>query len=259
MSGSGGIAFVTGAGRGIGRAIAERLAEDGMAVALVARSRDQLESVAAGIKARGGRAEVILCDVSSPIAVKMSVRQCVETLGVPSFLVNNAGNAGPLGPVGLADADEWWRTQEIHVRGALLLMTALIPLMVAAGGGRILNVCSQAGTFVTPNYSSYSVAKCALIRLTEHVDAERCGENVRAFPIQPGTILTEIAENALASQETQRWAKPLVDLLSTLSLEESDAATRRLQEAVSRIARGQWDDKAGRYLDIESISIDSII
>lgn len=255
MSGAQPVALVTGAGRGIGRAIAERLAGDGMAVALAARSLDQLEEVAAGIAASGGRAQVVRCDVSSPEAVNQAVAQVIDTLGVPSVLVNNAGNSGPMGPIGLVDPMQWWNTQEIHLRGSLLMMSALIPAMVASGGGRIVNICSQAGTFVTPNYSSYSVAKCALIRLTEHVDAERRAEGVRAFAIQPGTILTDIAEDAMASPDARRWAAPLVDLLVTITPEASEAAMRHLQDSVSRMARGLWDDRAGRYLDVEQESL----
>lgn len=245
------LALVTGAGRGIGRAIAERLAADGFAVALLARSSEQLAAVAGRIAANGGRAEAIPCDVSVPESVAMALARVVDTLGVPSVLVNNAGNAGPTGPIGTADPVEWWRTQEIHLRGALLTMSDIIPRMAAAGGGRIINICSQAGTFVTPNYSSYSVAKSALIRLTEHVDAERRAEGVRAFAIQPGTILTDIAMQALSSPDTRHWAAPLVDLLSIITPDDSDAALRRLQEALSLMAAGCWDDRAGRYLDIE--------
>lgn len=245
------IALVTGAGRGIGRAIATRLADDGHHVVLLARSPDQLAATAGEIVARGGEATALPCDITSPDAVTHATGLALATIGVPSLLVNNAGNAGPMGPIGLADAADWWRTQEVHVRGALLMMSALVPHMVANGGGRIVNICSQAGTFVTPNYSSYSVAKCALIRLSEHVDAEQRAMDVRAFPIQPGTILTELAEGALASTEARRWAPPLVDLLSTITPETNDRATRRVQEAVSRIARGLWDDRAGAYLDVD--------
>jgi NAD(P)-dependent dehydrogenase (short-subunit alcohol dehydrogenase family) len=245
------VALVTGAGRGLGRGIALRLAADGARVIVAARTRPQLDSLVAEIEAAGGSAFAMACDVTDAGAVERAANEARARFGPVTLLVNNAGNAGPMGPIGTVDPAAWWETQRIHVMGALLFMTHVIPQMEAAGGGRIINVCSQAGTFVAANYSSYAVAKCALIRLTEHVDAERRAQNIRAFPIQPGTILTDIAADTIESEEAKLYAAPLIALLKTITPEDSDRSLARLQDFVSDIARGRWDTLSGRYLDVD--------
>jgi NAD(P)-dependent dehydrogenase (short-subunit alcohol dehydrogenase family) len=110
-----------------------------------------------------------------------------------SILVNNAGLAGPFGPIGVVDPDAWWRAQGVHVRGALLFMHMVLPAMREQGMGCIVNIASRGGLMVGPNLSAYCVAKATVIRLTEHVDAEAKGDGVRAFVVQPGTILTDMA------------------------------------------------------------------
>lgn len=245
------VAIVTGGGRGLGRGIAERLAADGMRVVLAARTRGQLDETAAAIARAGGTAHAVQCDVTRAEDVARTAQEARSRFGPVTLLVNNAGVAGPIGPIGAVDPGAWWETQRVHVMGALLFMTHVIPQMEEAGGGRIVNICSQAGTFVAANYSSYAVAKCALIRLSEHVDAERRAQHIRVFPIQPGTILTDIATDTIASEEAKRYAAPLIALLETITPEDSARSLARLQDLVSDIARGRWDPLSGRYLDVD--------
>jgi len=242
---------VTGGGRGIGRAIALRLAEDGHAVAVASRSRAQLDAVVSEIGAAGGRALAVPCDVTRPEDVKRTVTAVRQAFGDVTVLVNNAGVSGPLGPIGLVDPQAWWAAQTVHVLGSLLFMTEIVPRMVERGGGRIINVCSVAGVIVANNFSSYAVAKSTLIRLSEHVAAERHDENIQVFPIQPGTILTDMARDTLALPDAAKWAAPLVGMLQQVTAEQSDRATRRLQDFVSALAAGRFDGMSGRYLDVD--------
>jgi NAD(P)-dependent dehydrogenase (short-subunit alcohol dehydrogenase family) len=245
------VALVTGGGRGLGRGIAERLAADGFRTIVASRTRAQLDETVAAIEAGGGSAHGIACDVTDPAEVERAVAEARSHFGPVALLVNNAGVAGPIGPIGEVDPDLWWATATVHVRGALLFMTHVIPQMVDSGGGRIINIASQAGTFVAPFASAYAVAKAALIRLTEHVAAERAGDNIRAFPIQPGTILTDISVETLQSEDARRYAGPLIALLESVTPEDSVRAMAKLQDFVSDLARGRWDGLSGRYLDVD--------
>ena len=247
---SGPVALITGGGRGIGRALALRLARDGARVVLAARSRGQLDAVVAEIQAAGGTALAAPCDVTAQADVARTVALASEHFGPVTLLINNAGSSGALGPIGIVDPLAWWNTQSVHVLGALLCMSAVIPGMTGAGGGRIISVASQAGTFVAPNSSAYCVAKCTLIRLTEHVDAEWRHAGIRAFPIQPGTITTQMARETLADPAAEKWAAPLVGLLRSVTQADSDQAEALLQQRVAEMASGRWDALAGRYLDV---------
>jgi len=250
MSGAAPVALITGGGRGLGRTIALRLAADGFAVAIASRSIDQLRAVAAEIEVAGGTAAAIACDVTNKADVDRAV-DGAAALGSIAVLVNNAGVPGPIGPIGVVDPLDWWHAQTVHVLGAMLFMGAVVPHMTEAGGGRIISVGSQAGTFVAPAYSSYCVAKASLIRLTEFVAAEGRARGVRAFPIQPGTIITDMSRETIDSPAAQKWAAPLISLLETVSPEDSAQAEIRLGDFVSDIARGRWDGLSGRYLDID--------
>src|SRR5439155_26066823 len=131
------VACITGAGRGIGRAIAEALADGGAAVALVARSETQLAETSAGIEHTGGRALPLVADVTNAAAVRQAVREATRVLGPIPLLVNNAGTPGPFGRDWEVDADTWWEGVEVSVRGAFICNQVVVPDMIACGGGRV--------------------------------------------------------------------------------------------------------------------------
>jgi len=249
-------ALVTGAGRGLGRAIARSLALAGARVALVARTRSQLDDAAASIASEGGRALAIVADVTDRDAVEAGVAETERVLGPISVLVNNAGLAGPFGPLGHVDPDDWWRSHAIHVRGTLLFMSAVLPGMRSRGAGRIVNVASKGGIMVAPSMSSYCVAKATVIRLTEHVDAESKADGVRAFVVQPGTIVTDMARDSIGDPEARRWVPFLVTELESLLEHDPGPALGRLGAQIVAIAAGRCDELAGAYLDLEKHPID---
>lgn len=244
-------AIVTGAGRGIGRAIALRLAAEGARVTLLARSQGQLDSVAAEIHAQGGMALPVATDVTDARAVARAAQAAEATFGSVSVLVNNAGVPGPFGPICTVDPQEWWSAQQIHVFGPLLLMHAVIPGMRARGGGRIINIVSSAGTQAIAHLSAYAVGKSTLIRLTETVDLEQRSGGVRAFALHPGTITTDMARDTIASPDAHRWVPEGVAMLAARTPEDSAADLARCLDAVMACAAGQRDALAGRYLDID--------
>ena len=157
------VAIVTGAGRGIGRAVACALSRAGASVALVARSERELAETAA----LGERMVVLPGDVRDVATTKRIVEQTEHELGPVSLLVNNAGTAGPAGPDWQVDPDEWWECIESAVRGSFLCSQAVLPSMIRRRAGRIINLASVTGTQPFPYLSATSVAKTAILRLTE--------------------------------------------------------------------------------------------
>ena len=251
-------ALVTGAGRGIGRAIAERLAAEGAPVTLVARTRSDIEAVADGIVACGGAAHVIAADVTDPPAISDAMTAAAARFGPLRLLVNNAGIPGPYGPIGMVNPLDWWNSQRVHLLAPLLTMTAVIPPMLREGGGRIINIVSSAGTIPIPHLSAYAVGKCSLIRLTQTVDLEQRAHGIRAFALHPGTIVTDMAHSTMRSPEASRWIPDGIAMLSARTPEQSAAYLVRCTTIVAALASGRYDAIAGRYLDIDS-NLDAMV
>jgi NAD(P)-dependent dehydrogenase (short-subunit alcohol dehydrogenase family) len=187
------VALVTGGGRGIGRAIALGLAKQGWEVAISARSADQLAET---VKLAEGRVIAVPGDVSDRTSVKAVARSVGYLLGPVSLLVNNAGTAGPLGPFWESNPDDWWRCQEVNLRGPMLLCRELLPGMIARQAGRIINVVSGAGTRAYSDMSAYVASKTALIRLSEQLALELKPHGISVFPIRPGMVRTAMLEEA---------------------------------------------------------------
>jgi NAD(P)-dependent dehydrogenase (short-subunit alcohol dehydrogenase family) len=199
------VALVTGAGRGIGRAIAEAYAQAGASVTLLARSKDQREAAADAINGAGGRALTVVGDVTSASAVQRAGVETRERFGPIGVLVSNAGITGPYAPIWDADPDEWWRTQEVHVRGAFLSTRAVWADMVARRGGRVILVSSRAAERGGANLSAYQIAKAAQLRFTESLAAEGARAGIRAFALHPGTVDTNFADQALSRPDSQKY------------------------------------------------------
>jgi NAD(P)-dependent dehydrogenase (short-subunit alcohol dehydrogenase family) len=250
------VAIVTGAGRGLGAQIAKDLAAAGASVGLVARTESQLAEVAAQINKKGARALVLPLNVTDRAAIERAVEETSKTLGPVSILVNNAGVNGPFGPIGTVDPDTWWNTQDIHVRGALLFMHALIPDMKRRKDGRIINMSSIGAHFTMPGASSYSISKATLVQLTEHVHIEIKHAGLAAFVIHPGTIITAMAHHSMNDPDALRWAGYLAEHLSQFVDQDQTPALERLGSQVLALASGRYDMLAGRYLDLERELVD---
>ena len=250
----GGVAIVTGAGRGFGRELALRLGREGAAVGVVSRNKAELDLVVSEIEAGGGRGFAVSADVVDRAGVEAAVRAVEAALGPVSLLVNNAGLDRPFGPIGYVDPDEWWATHAIHVRGPLLFMSAVLPGMRERGRGHIVNIASLGGRVVEPNMSAYAVGKATEIRLTEHVAAETRDAGIGVFAIEPGTVITSMGEGTLANPEAQRWLPGGIAFLKSVQAAQRDPAVReavfrRCGDMVVGLLSGRYDVLSGRYLE----------
>ncbi len=235
-------ALVTGASRGIGLAVAAELAAQEFAVALLARSREELEAGVAEIRAGGGAAIAVAADVTDPAAVEDSVRRVTSELGPIELLVNNAGTAAAIGPLWEVDPDDWWRDVETNLRGAFLVSRAVLPGMVERTSGRIVNIASSVGIRPSPHLSSYGAAKAAQINLTESLAAEVSEHGICVFAVSPGHVRTDLVQKFIESHEGQRWL-PHVPQSEPV---EAELAAR----LICRLASGEADGLSGRFVHV---------
>jgi NAD(P)-dependent dehydrogenase (short-subunit alcohol dehydrogenase family) len=202
---AGQVAIVTGGGRGLGRAIAIALADAGAAVAIVARSDEQLAETATFINDTGGVARAYPLDVTDGVAVRAMAADVERSLGSVDLLINNAGVVTPLGPLWEVDAEEWWRCQDVGIRGALLCTQAVLPSMIARQKGRIINMASAAGLKAYKYASAYVISKTALIRMTENLAEETREYGISAFSVEPAAVRTAMTEYLYESDEGKAW------------------------------------------------------
>jgi 3-oxoacyl-[acyl-carrier protein] reductase len=182
-------AVVTGAGAGLGLAIAERLAASGARVALWDRDAANLDRVAATL---GSAAQAVTVDVSSESAIASGLAQTLAQLGGIDVLVNNAGISGPNMPTWEYPVEDWRRVLDINLTGVFLCCRAVVPHMVASGYGRIVNVASVAGKEGNPNAPAYSASKAGVIALTKSLGKELARNGVIVNCVTPAAVRTSI-------------------------------------------------------------------
>jgi 3-oxoacyl-[acyl-carrier protein] reductase len=185
-------ALVTGAGKGIGRAVAVALAREGAHVGLVARTRRDLEAVAAELAGLGVRAAVAPADLADRAAAEAAVAAVTAELGDVDVLVNNAGMA-ERGAVVDMDPEAWERTFRVNLFGSYYVTRAVLPAMIARRAGDVINVASTAGLSGAATMSAYSGSKAAMLRLTESLAAEVRKHDVRVTALLPSTVNTELS------------------------------------------------------------------
>ncbi len=195
---TGRIALVTGGGRGIGRSVALSLASAGADVAVTARSSKELDETAAAIRALGRRAESIVCDVSERTQVDAMVARVRTALGDPLILVNNAGIAASAKLTDTTD-EMWDRMLRVNASSAFYCTRAVLPLMLAAKWGRIVNMASVAGRAGAPYIAAYTASKHALLGLTRAVAAEVASRGITVNAVCPGYVDTEMTDASAAN------------------------------------------------------------
>lgn len=237
------VAVVTGGGRGIGRVIAQQLAAAGVAVAIVARTSDQLEQTASLIKTAGGSVSAWAADVTDEKRINEIMAAVEESSGPITLLVNNAGRSSSSGPVWEGDPDEWWRDVEVNLRGPFLCTRAVLPGMISRRKGRIVNIASNVGIRSAPYATAYSCSKAALLRFTDSVAESVQALGVQVFAISPGWVWTEMTEH------TVRVMKENVPDFE--GIPESQVSPPELAaNLVVRLASGEADNLTGRYIHV---------
>lgn len=199
-------AVVTGGASGIGRAVCQRLARDGMAVAVLDLNREGAAVTAAGIVAAGGRAAAWGVDVADGDAVRAAVDAARAALGAPTALVNVAGIGEFALLADLSDA-QWQRMLGVHLSGTFHCARAVVPDMVAAGWGRIVNVSSVAGlSGGGPGLSHYAAAKGGIIAFSKALAHELGPAGITVNAVAPGLIDTPMVKDAMVSPAIRRQA-----------------------------------------------------
>jgi NAD(P)-dependent dehydrogenase (short-subunit alcohol dehydrogenase family) len=208
------VVFVTGAGRGVGRAIALRFASDGFAVAVTGRSHERLTDTAGAIERIGSDAFALTCDVALRDQVDRAVALTEQRLGPIDVLVNNAGIAGSA-PFVAMDDELWERTLAVNLTGTYNCMRAIAPGMFERGYGRIINIASTAGRVGFPYTAAYVASKHGVLGLTRAVAMEAQGRGVTVNAICPGWIDTEMTARAV-DRIAERTGRTQADARLTL-------------------------------------------
>jgi NAD(P)-dependent dehydrogenase (short-subunit alcohol dehydrogenase family) len=246
-----GAAIVTGAGRGFGRAIAMRLAQEGYAVSVTARTEPEIAAVAAAITEQGGRALAVAADVTEAQDVNRVVEETRRALGPLTLFINNAGVPGPFGPLWTVDSEAWWGAQAVHIRAPVLFLRAILPGMIERRSGRIIIVSALASRKAAASLSAYCVGKIAQTRLVEELALE-CGSlGLAAFAIDPGFVFTQLAHETLNSPDAQRWLPGMMERLKARQHDPgADAELARCARRCVDLASGRYDALSGRYMEM---------
>ncbi len=190
---TGKVAVVTGSSKGIGRAIAERLAEHGARVVVSSRKEDACETVAAGIRARGGQAMVIPCHIARKEALQALVDRTTAAWGGIDILVCNAAVNPYLGPAAGASDEVYERIMGANVRSNFWLCNMVLPQMAARGGGSVIIISSIGGLRGSAQLGLYAISKAADMQLARNICVEWGPKNIRANAIAPGLVRTDFA------------------------------------------------------------------
>ncbi|HUJ64231.1 MAG TPA: SDR family oxidoreductase [Acidimicrobiales bacterium] len=243
------VSIVTGAGRGIGRAVSLALASARASVVLAARSGAQLHQVQDEVDQQGGTALAVQADVADPASVQHLVDSTLDRFGRVDVLVNNAGSndGGPDGAVGElwnVNPDAWWRDVEVNLRGTFLCSRAVLGHMVTAGRGHIVNVVSMAAAIPWPYDSAYACSKAAVIRLTDSLADEVRDHGVHVFALSPGSVDTELRAGAVESPAGRKW-------LTRVNPNPDWVPAERPAEMVLALVSGRADGLTGRLISVE--------
>ncbi|MFH1657317.1 MAG: SDR family oxidoreductase [bacterium] len=190
-------AIITGAGGGIGSAIATTLAKEGCNLVLIDRTKETLDRVSKELEKYDCEFLAEACDIREKKEIDEAVSKAFKKFSQIDILVNAAGVQGPLGPFINNEADKWIETINVNLNGTMLFIKAVLPIMTEQGFGKIINFSGGGAFNPRPNFSAYAVSKAAVVRLTETLAEELKEKNIQVNAIAPGGVNTEMLERAL--------------------------------------------------------------
>jgi len=202
---TGKVALITGASKGIGKAIAMAYARAGASVVVSSRKQEALDQVAAEIEEAGGRALAVQAHVGHPDQIAALMQRTEETFGGLDIVVNNAATNPYFGPLLGADIGVWDKIMEVNLRGYFLVAKHAVPLLNKRGGGKIINLASVAGFKPMPGLGVYAVSKAGVIMLTKVLAQELGRENIQVNAIAPGVIRTKFSRALWDNPSIAQW------------------------------------------------------
>jgi 3-oxoacyl-[acyl-carrier protein] reductase len=217
------VAVVTGGGRGIGAAIAMRLAQMGAKVVVCGRTRKIIDSSADQIRKAGGTAEAIACDVSDWNSVAALAKQVQAKYSRLDILVNNAGIGGFSTPLQALPIEKWDDILNTNLRGVFYTIRAFAPMLIASGGGDIVNISSLAGKNALPNGAAYAASKWGLNGLTYSVAEELRQHKVRVSVVCPGSTHTELSPHEGKSPEKMLQSEDIAHAVAMIVTQRANA------------------------------------
>lgn len=232
------MAIVTGASRGLGRAMAVAFAAEGAHVALAARSKPDLEETAQQVERHGVRALVVTTDVSRYAEVEALVTRTVATLGGLDVLVNNSGIARTT-PLAEATPEDWRAIVDVNLTGVFNGCRAVAPHLIAKRRGKVINLASVLGAVGLPGYALYAATKGGVIALTRTLGVEWARHNVQVNAIAPGWFVTDMNEAAFADPRINERLTRDIPMRRTGRLEEIGPLAVFLASAASDFMTGQ--------------------
>ena len=240
---AGKVAIVTGAGKGLGWAIAERLARDGAKVVIAEIDWGSAQEKAAVLRQRKGESLALRVDVSRWPEVQKMVTETVEKFGRIDILVNNAGILGPALTVAEYPEDEWDRVIAVNLKGTFLCCKAVLSVMKKQGSGSIVNIASVAGKEGNPDMVPYSVSKAGMIALTKTLGKELAATRIRVNAVSPALLETDMARNM--SPEQRAFLASKIPMGRLGNPEEVAAVVKFLVSDEASFVTGQCYDVSG--------------
>ncbi len=217
------VSLVTGSSRGMGAAIARRLATMGAAVVITARHAEALSATAQSIRENGGQCEAVPCDVTNLAQVEAVGRAVEKKFGRLDILVNNAGIGSMGRKLWEFPPDEWERVMNTNLRGPYYFIRTFAPMMILANGGHIINISSLAGKNPLPNGAAYSASKWGLNGLTFSVAEELRAHNIRVSLVSPGSTATDFGDHSAKNESKMLSPDDIANVVAMLVTQSANS------------------------------------